>query len=77
MAMCAFAALTQNYFAAKNRIYESLLLAVVVIVVLRPYWVVSVTGFGNKFVWYAIGTVIFILTYIMQLPRARAAAKKV
>jgi TRAP-type uncharacterized transport system fused permease subunit len=76
MAMCAFAALTQNYFAAKNRIHESLLLAVVVLVVLRPYWVEEVTGFGNNFVWYAIGTGIFILTYMMQLPRARAAAKE-
>ncbi|MBU1712033.1 MAG: TRAP transporter permease [Proteobacteria bacterium] len=76
MAMCAFAALTQNYFAAKNRIYESLLLAAVVIVVLRPHWVADVTGFGNNFVWYAIGTGIFIFTYIIQLPRVRAAAKK-
>ncbi|OQW97203.1 MAG: C4-dicarboxylate ABC transporter [Desulfobacteraceae bacterium A6] len=76
MAMCAFAALTQNYFAAKNRIYESLLLAAVVLVVLRPHWVADVTGFGNNFVWYAIGTGIFIFTYIIQLPRVRAAAKK-
>ena len=76
LAMFAFAALTQNYFVARNRIYESLLLAAVCLIILRPYAVMDYFGFGNKFLWYAIGLALFGLVYVLQLPRARALARK-
>ena len=75
LAMCAFAALTQNFFIAKNRIYEAILLAGVTLMVLRPYLFVKYLHFGNSFVWYAIGLALFVFIYLIQLPRARASAK--
>ena len=74
LAMCAFAALTQNYFIAKNRIYESILLAAVVMTVLRPYTVGEYLHYGSKYISYVIGLGLFGLTYLIQMPRARAAA---
>jgi len=75
LAMCAFAAMTQNYFIARNRIHETILLAGVTLMVLRPYLFVKYLHFGNSFVWYAIGLCLFALTYLIQLPRTRALAK--
>ena len=76
LAMFAFAALTQNFFIAKNRIYEAILLAGVALMVLRPQVFMSYLHFGNTFVWYAIGLALFGFTYLIQLPRARALANK-
>ena len=76
LAMFAFAALTQNFFIAKNRIYEAILLAGVALMVLRPQIFMSYLHFGNTFVWYTIGLALFGFTYLIQLPRARALANK-
>ncbi len=76
LAMFAFAALTQNFFIAKNRIYEAILLAGIALMVLRPQLFMSYLHFGNTFVWYAIGLALFGFTYLIQLPRARALANK-
>ncbi len=43
-AMFAFAALTQGFFARKNRWYEGILLALVVLTLLRPYMISSFLG---------------------------------
>ena len=76
LAMFAFAALTQNFFIAKNRIYEAILLAGVALMVLRPQIFMSYLHFGNTFVWYTIGLALFGFTYLIQLPRVRAMANK-
>jgi len=76
LAMCAFAALTQNFFIAKNRIYEAILLAGVALMVLRPQLFMKYLDFGNTFVWYAIGLALFGFIYLIQLPRVRALANK-
>ncbi len=75
LAMCAFAALTQHFFIVKNRIYESLLLCAVVITILRPYMVGEYLHFENKYISYVIGLGLYGLTYLLQLPRARKAAR--
>jgi TRAP transporter 4TM/12TM fusion protein len=76
LAMCAFAALTQNFFIAKNRIYEAPFLAGATLMVLRPQVFIEYLHFGNNFVWYAIGLALFAFTYLIQLPRARALARE-
>ena len=72
LAMCAFAALTQHYFIARNRVHESLLLAGTVLVLLRPYLVKDLLPYDTKYVSYLIGLGLFGAAYALQLPRARA-----
>ncbi|MBW1715650.1 MAG: TRAP transporter permease [Deltaproteobacteria bacterium] len=76
ISMFAFAALTQNFFIARNRIYESILLAAVVLMGLRPQVFMNYLHFGNKFIWPIIGLALFGFIYLIQVPRARAAARK-
>ena len=75
VSMFAFASLTQNYYVAKNRIYESVLLAAIVLMGLRPQLFMKWFSFGNKFIWPTIAVGLFVFIYFIQLPRARAAAK--
>ena len=75
LAMFSFAALTQNFFIAKNRIYESILLAGVTLILFRPYAFMNWLHFGNKYTWYVIGTALFGSIYLIQWPRARVASK--
>ena len=74
LAMLAFAALTQNYFIVKNRFYESALLAIIVLTGLRPQLFMEYLHFGNKFIWPLIGIGLIGFLYLIQLPRAKAAA---
>ena len=76
LAMFAFASLTQNFFIAKNRIYEALILGGVTLILLRPVLFVNYFHFGNKFIWYGIGAALFGLTYLMQHPRAYDEAEQ-
>ncbi|MBW2105473.1 MAG: TRAP transporter permease [Deltaproteobacteria bacterium] len=76
LAMFAFASLTQNYFIAKNRIYESLILAGITLMGLRPQLFIQWFHFGNKILWPFIGIGLIGLLYLMQLPRARALARE-
>ena len=76
LAMFAFAALTQNWFIVRNRIYESVLLAGVTAILFRPYAFADMMHFGGKFTWYVIGAALFAFTYLIQWPRARAAARE-
>jgi TRAP transporter 4TM/12TM fusion protein len=75
LAMFSFAALTQNFFIARNRIYESILFAGVTLILFRPYAFMNWLHFGNKYTWYVIGTALFGFIYLIQWPRARVAAK--
>ena len=75
-AMFAFASLTQNYFITKNRIYESVLLAAIVLMGLRPQVFMEYLRFGNKVVWPLIGIGLIGFLYLIQLPRARALARE-
>jgi len=75
-AMFAFASLTQNYFIVKNRIYESVLLAAIVLMGLRPQVFMEYLHFGNKVVWPLIGIGLIGFLYLIQLPRARAATSE-
>jgi len=75
-AMFAFASLTQNYFIVKNRIYESVLLAAIVLMGLRPQIFMEYLHFGNKVVWPLIGVGLIGFLYLIQLPRARALARE-
>jgi TRAP transporter 4TM/12TM fusion protein len=79
VAMFAFANLTQNFFIARNRIYESALMIGVVALLMRPYYFVdllSITPSWGKFFIYFLGIALYGLIYLMQLPRARRQAKK-
>jgi TRAP transporter 4TM/12TM fusion protein len=76
LAMLAFAAMTQNFFIAKNRIYEAILLAGVTLILLRPQLFMDYLHFGSKFLWYVIGAALFGFIYMIQLPRVRATAKE-
>jgi TRAP transporter 4TM/12TM fusion protein len=75
-AMFAFASLTQNYFIVKNRIYESVLLAGIALMGLRPQLFMEWFHFGNKFIWPIIGIALIGFLYLIQLPRSRAAARQ-
>ena len=76
LAMFAFAALTQNWFIARNRIYESVLLAGVTLILFRPNMFINYLHFGNKMTWYVIGAALFGFIYLIQWPRARTAARQ-
>ena len=78
IAMFSFASLTQNYFVARNRIYESILLLGVTLMLLRPGIFVNIfhlEGPANgKLFWYAIGIGIYIFVYLIQRPRRPVVA---
>jgi TRAP transporter 4TM/12TM fusion protein len=73
VAMLAFAALTQNYFRARNRLHESLMLLLVVAVLLRPQFFADRTGWGTRHIWYGVGTALFAGVYMIQRARKRRA----
>ncbi|WP_455382748.1 TRAP transporter permease [Salinispira pacifica] len=74
MAMFAFAALTQNFFAARNRWYESILLAAVTFTLLRPYLVTDLLGLSESLRYPVMvsALVIFGGVYLLQRRRSRA-----
>jgi len=75
-AMLAFAALTQNYFLRKNRVYEATLLVFVTAVLLWPQLFQKVTGSGSCGFWYVLGFVAFGGVYMLQrLGRPKASRK--
>ncbi len=79
VAMFAFAALTQNFMAAKNRIHEAVLLGLCTLVMLRPRWLqdllprfdVAVDAglpklLASQYLWYAVGALLFGGVYTLQ-----------
>jgi TRAP transporter 4TM/12TM fusion protein len=81
IALFAFAALVHNYTMIRNRIHESILLVLCVLLLLRPQAVpgiflrVGQVVPESKFVWYALGSALFGLVYLLQWRRARATAE--
>lgn len=77
IAMFAFAALTQNFFIARNRWYEALLLGVVTFTCLRPYLVTGYLGLQESMryavVLGAIG--VYIGVYFLQRTRSQTVKK--
>ncbi len=76
VAMFAFANLTQNFFIAKNRIYESALLVLVVAMLMRPHYFSDLLSFGEnwgKFAIYVLGVAVYALIFFLQKPRADRA----
>lgn len=70
VAMFAFAALTQNYFFAKNRFYESALLIGVTIILLRPDLISKWLDL-TKNLCYGLGVALFFIVYFFQRLRVR------
>ena len=71
IAMFAFAALTQHYFATRNRWYDALLLGTVALVLLRVDLFVQWTGMPKP-AWYAVGVLLFAGVYAWQRGRRNA-----
>ncbi len=67
-AMFAFAALTQGFFARKNRWYEGVLLGVVVLTLLRPYLISSLLKVPELpvFVVNLAGMALLVTVYMVQ-----------
>lgn len=65
VALFAFASLTQNYLARKNRIYDSVILALVTLVLLRPELFQQWFG-GVRILWYGVGLAMFVAVYAGQ-----------
>ncbi len=72
MAMFAFAALTQNYFATRNRWYEALLLAAVTFTLFRPYFVTGLLGFADGMRYPVMVAALLVLAGVYLLQRRRA-----
>jgi TRAP-type uncharacterized transport system fused permease subunit len=75
IAMFAFANLTQHFFIVKNRIYESVLLILVVAMLMRPdYFIRRLPFMGEswgKYGIYVLGLALYGLIYLMQRPRTQ------
>jgi TRAP transporter 4TM/12TM fusion protein len=67
----AFASATQNWFVAKNKIWEIPLFLSVTVTLMRPDLVSKLIGLphGQRYWAYPIGLAIFGLLYVMQRPR--------
>ncbi len=78
IAMFAFANATQNFFLARNRWYEALLLILVAFLLLRPGFFISqleLNEYIRPFVSVA-GLAIYGIVYVLQMPRARRALRE-
>jgi TRAP transporter 4TM/12TM fusion protein len=67
----AFASATQNWFVARNRIWEIPLFLLVTFILMRPDAVAPILGLPHeqRYWVYPIGLAIFGLLYLMQRPR--------
>ncbi|MBW2572598.1 MAG: TRAP transporter permease [Deltaproteobacteria bacterium] len=67
----AFASATQNWFVAKNKIWEIPIFLSVTVILMRPDLISKLIGIphGQRYWVYPIGLVIFGLLYLMQRPR--------
>ncbi|RLD40582.1 MAG: TRAP transporter permease, partial [Bacteroidetes bacterium] len=67
----AFASATQNWFVAKNRVYEIPLLLAVTFTLMRPGAVAGWLGVphSERYWMYPIGLALFGLVYFLQRPR--------
>lgn len=67
----AFASATQNWFVAKNKIWEIPIFLSVTLILMRPDLISKLIGIphGQRYWVYPIGLVIYGLLYLMQRPR--------
>ncbi len=77
-AMFAFAALTQWFTVARNRWYESIMLGLSTLVLLRPQLVPNMMSgppawLASKYLWYLAGLALYAGVIAMQWPRRAAA----
>jgi TRAP-type uncharacterized transport system fused permease subunit len=74
-AMFAFANATQNWFIARNRWYEGVLLIGVALIILRPDVVLNKLGLSPDLrVFVPLGgLILYGIIFLLQKPRARAA----
>ncbi len=73
VAMFAFSNITLNFFIAKNRIYETLLLLLVVALLMLPNYFAELLSLGEswgKFGIYVLGMALYGFIYFIQRPRA-------
>jgi len=75
---CAFAAATQGWFVARNRIHETALLLVATFILMRPDYIANIfTGDAGLRHWmYPIGIVVLIIIYLLQRTRYECGGKK-
>ena len=75
----AFASATQNWFVAKNKIWELPLFLGVTLIMMRPDLIASLIGIDHsqRYWTYLIGLVVYGGLYLMQRPRVPKAAKAV
>ncbi|MFC1734961.1 TRAP transporter permease [Candidatus Hydrogenedentota bacterium] len=75
IAMLAFAAVTQNYFITKNKLHETVLLALVALVLLRPLFFVEVFNMdvagwlARKWCWSVAGIAVYVAVLLLQRAR--------
>jgi len=77
-AMFAFAALTQWFTVAKNRWYESVVLGLSTLLLLRPRLVAGLMTeppdwLASKYLWYVVGLALYAGVIALQWPRRHAA----
>lgn len=91
VALFAFASLTQNFLLRRNRIHETALLALSAGVLLRPalpgelldrWGAAAHLGpagplLASKFLWYAVGTAVFLAVCLLQKQRGGPDAGRV
>jgi TRAP transporter 4TM/12TM fusion protein len=79
LAMCAFAALTQNFFLTRNWPHESLLLAAATLLLLRPQcgsdWLGVTPTLQSKYFWYGVGFALLAGAWLLQKSRQRPATQ--
>lgn len=68
---CAFAAATQGWFIASNRIHETGLLLLVCAIMFRPGFFGRLLHIDNHYLCYLLGVGLLFVLYVMQKPRER------
>ncbi len=71
---CAFAAVTQGWFIAKNRWYELLALIMVCGMMFRPYFFANMIGVEERHLSYMLGAGLFGAIYALQKLRIRGTS---
>lgn len=69
LGMLAFASLTQHYMLCRNKVWESMLLAVSTLLLLRPYVLATAPWPG-----YALGALCVLTVYLLQRSRCEPEA---
>jgi len=74
---CAFAAATQGWFIAPNRLHETGLLFVVCAIMFRPDFFGHLLHIDNHYLCYMLGVGLLAAIYTLQKPRARQHEQRI